>query len=501
MRPCLAVVVPLLGGCSFIYNPDHINKDIDAKVVDTEHVVDVNPAGLTLTYAYPAVVYEGVGTGGSRPAVVVIRGEEIAPSATVTIVPMTGAPTQIALNEFKVADDHRWIALSITVPVDETQDETGTHATAAVPLAITVDNGMGHTATLPMDALKVQWLDQLEAPITAPPEPTKRYSKILVTGANNFAASSTAHRATLRSMSSIEFDAALTANASGLNPGPGGCAGGPVATNGGTATTDGDVCQPGQHGNGGGGGGYVLPGDSTNSGAGGGATGDALISAFKTNVGGGGGGGDQTLALLGGGAGGGGGGTLFLDAGGTLTLKAGISANGAAGSPGGVGGGGGGGAGGTILLRSGGAMSVTGSVSVSGQGGGTGTLGAGAAAHDGRVRFDAASITGTAPAGTQGSTFVSVPAFSTSMVVAQGMITLSGPPGASNMFFGQGYDKDGNATNAFDLSYSGMGIAMPSNVTLTAGYNQICVLVPNGNVFTAPESANCAEVAFLPTGN
>jgi len=500
MRLCLAVVVPLLGGCSFIYNPNNINRDVDAKLVDTEHVVDVNPAGLTLTYAYPAVVYEGVGTGGSRPAVVVIRGEEIAPNATVTVVPMTGAPTQITVNDVKVAGDHRWIALSITVPVDEMQDETGGNAKAALPLVITVDNGMGHTAMLPMDALKVQWLDQLEAPITAPADPMKRYSKILVTGATNFAASSTAHRATLRSMSSIEFDAALTANAAGLNPGPGGCAGGPVAMTGATATTDGDVCQPGQHGGGGGGGGYVLAGDSSNNGAGGSPTGDALISAFKTNVAGGGGGGDQTAALLGGGAGGGGGGTIFLDAGGTLTLKAGVSANGAAGTNGGLGGGGGGGAGGTILLRSGGAMSVTGTVSAGGMGGGTGTGGAGGAAHDGRVRFDAASITGTAPTGTQGSTFTMVPAFSTTMDVPQGMITLSGPPGASNIFHGQGYDKDGNATNAFDLSYSGAGVAMPA-VTLAAGYNQLCVLVPNGNVFTAPESANCVEIAFLPTGN
>jgi len=182
-------------------------------------------------------------------------------------------------------------------------------------------------------------------------------------------------------------------------------------------------------------------------------------------------------------------------------VKAGISANGAVGTGGGLGAGGGGGAGGTILMRSGGAMSITGTLSVSGLGGGTGTTGAGGAAHDGRVRFDAASITGTAPTGTQGSTFITVPAFSTDMVVPAGMITLSGPQGASNIFHGQGYDKDGNATNPFDLSYSGAGIAMPSNVTLAAGYNQLCVLVPNGNVFTAPESANCAEIAFLPTEN
>jgi len=498
MRPCLAVVVPLLGGCSFIYNPDHINKDIDAKVVDTEHVVDVNPAGLTLTYAYPAVVYEGVGTGGSRPAVVVIRGEEIAPSATVTVVPMTGAPTQIALNEFKVADDHRWIALSITVPVDETQDETGTHATAAVPLAITVDNGMGYTASLPMDALKLQWLDQLKTPITAPPPLGKLYSIVNVGSAIAFTPDATAHRVAITSESSITINGGITANGAATNPGPGGCAGGAANGSGPATNADGVMCignggaASGILAAGGGGAGYATTGMAGGGSVGGGPgamVGDPQISSYATNVAGGGGGGSPTT-VLGGSPGGGGGGTVELTAAGDIHITSTGAAIAALGGPQT---GGGGGAGGTILVRSGGMLDIAKPLDVSPVNG----SGNGGPASAGRARFDAAK--GGAPNGYQGPMIQTIPYFSTTQLTSDSAILVAGQAGNSSDFKGLVYDKDGSPVSNFDLLF-GQSVAKPS-VMLKPGYNRVCVLVPGGNILTTPESGNCAEIAFLPTGN
>lgn len=502
----------MLGACSFIYNPDHINKDIDAQVVDAEMVVDVNPAGLKLTDVYPKTVYEGVGTGGSRKALIVIRGEEIAETATLTIKPASGADTQIMVDPPMISKNHLFIATTITVPVDPMQDETGTNMKAALPLQITVDNGMGFTASL-NDTLTVTWLDQLTTPLAAPLAPTakKLYSQIDVTAAQPFSASAASHRVELHAVSSINFHAGVTANANADTPGVGGCAGGATGLAGAQNAVDGATCSSGHTGasgtaTGGGGGGYVLAGNNAGAVSGGDPTGEVQIRSLATNVAGGGGGGNAVLlaapALLGGGAGGGGGGTIWLEAGGNLTVTSpggttpAIAADGAAGTGGGLGGGGGGGAGGTVILRSGGTLSLTGAISVAGKGGGAGAN-AGGAAHDGRVRYDAAMPMGIT-SGYAGAMFLTIPAMSNIQQIVDHSIVLVGAAGETG-YTGFVYGPDDSTTNgqAFSVSFGGDGKAKP-DITLTAGYNKVCVYFIGGNVLQNSLQGTCAEIAFIP---
>src|SRR5450432_2249842 len=219
MRQSLAVVTTLVSGCSFIYNPNNIGHGDSGIVVDVEVVADVDPSMLNLDYAFPGTIYEGAGSGSSRPAVLVVRGEQIAPTATVTVVPMTGAASQITVNGVTIAADHNWIAISITAPVDMNQDETGTHAVAPVPLVITVDNGNNVVRSLPTTMVALKFLDQLTAPITAPVDPMKRYSKIDIPTLE--ALPSGIGRVSLRSMSSITFESGITFDANGMTAGAG----------------------------------------------------------------------------------------------------------------------------------------------------------------------------------------------------------------------------------------------------------------------------------------
>ena len=75
----LAKLAPalLVGGCSLIYNPSNINKPpadaTDAQMtadaaIDAPMLADANPADLVIQQISPATIYEGQGTGGSRPA-------------------------------------------------------------------------------------------------------------------------------------------------------------------------------------------------------------------------------------------------------------------------------------------------------------------------------------------------------------------------------------------------------------------------------------------------
>lgn len=488
MRQLAATV--FLGGCSFIFNPDHINRDNDAHVddayvADVEVIADVDVTALKLDYAYPATVYEGAGQANGRPSLVVIRGAQISPTATVTVVPATGAASQITVNDIKIAGDSNWIAISISVPVDLDQDQTGTKATMPIPLIVTVDNGGGFVQSLPAGALSVTFLDQLTTPITAPVAPTKLYSNIAITVADSFPSGAGLGRIELHSMSGISFTQLITLDASQTMPGPGGCGAGAVAASS-SASSAGDSADCIQASGGGNG----------EGGKGGQYHGTPQISSFADATPGGGGGGGHTVAGLLGSVGGAGGGMLQLQAGGDLTIGAGITAKGGVGGNGSVGdGAGGGGTGGTLLLRSGGTLSVTGALTLTG--GPTGSAGsAGEPGAAGHIRFDAAH--GSAPSGYVGPTFQAIPYFSYDALTAVDLITVTGLAGDS-MSTGQAFDKDLDAPveGKFDLSFSGNGLAKP-RVMLSPGYNQVCTIVPGGNVLAHPEAGNCAEIAYLP---
>jgi len=507
MKDWLAALTATLcaGGCSFIYNPNNIDKTTDSgmHVIDVETIVDVNPAALTLTSVYPLVVYEGVGEGNSRPALVVVRGSDIAKDAIVTVTPATGAATQITVVDTKIALDHSFIAISLAVPIDMVQDE----AAGTLALDVTVDNGAGSVQTIhgsDTDGLKVQFLDQLTAAITTPPLATKRYSMINIQASNPFAASATTTLVHLRSESAIVFGADVTANAAVSVPGTGGCSGGATATSGTMTNGASYSCSfgVGTSSSGGGGGGHgsagiagAPTGVTPTSSPGGGVSGSDPILDLTKDAGGGGGGGGGTF---GGGSGGGGGGTLYLDAAGDLNIKTTVAANGAPGTSSSSGPSGGGGAGGTIILKAGGTLTLPSVTATGGLGGTSGGQGDGGL---GRIRFDAPIGTPatTTPTAYQGAMFKTVNFYSYDQTVSPGTaIQVIGPVGTTG-FTGQAYGPNDTADDSFGLSFGGGGLSQPK-VALTAGYNKICVTAPGGNGLQHPESANCAEIAFLPGG-
>jgi hypothetical protein len=223
------------------------------------------------------------------------------------------------------------------------------------------------------------------------------------------------HALAIYSTGDVTISGTLAAPAKGLDPGPGGYAGG--LTNG----ADGAPCSGGEglgggnsgsYSNGGGGGGHKAEGGTggkhdsstaTKVGAGGGTVGSAVLTPLRGGCGGGAGGGPDTYIQTGdGGYGGGGGGAIQIVANGTLTVTGVVTAPGAGGEGAHYGsGGGGGGAGGAVLLEAV-TISVTGAgiLAVNGGGGGAGTTGPSVAdAPDGQ---DGTSTTSRAGGGAGG---------------------------------------------------------------------------------------------------
>ena len=155
----------LLSGCSFIYNPTNLDHSIDSNTSDVEVVADVDPTMLKLTDAWPAQVFEGAGTGGARPALVVIYGHQIAEDAVVTIT-----PPAVKIVSATIAGDHNFIALALEADDDGT-DNDGT--SEPLMIGVTQRGGM-YSDVLDASKLTLVHLNALTAaPITRPPRPTR----------------------------------------------------------------------------------------------------------------------------------------------------------------------------------------------------------------------------------------------------------------------------------------------------------------------------------------
>jgi len=491
----LATSVPLLGACSFIYNPDHINRDIDAQTADVEIVTDVDPTMLTIDDVVPDKVNEGAGTGNASPAVFVIYGHQIAPDATVTITPTTDDAALVSIVAQQVAADANFIAFTLQVNDDGMQNDGVEH-----PIGITVTQS-GGAVTRSLDPMKlvVHHLDSLTTTISAPPA-RKLYSLINVTDVMTFPPDATLGAIQLRAVGPATVTKAITAKANGTLPGPGGCAGGAMKASGASSNASSWPCQGrgeslggGLLNNvGGGGGGFAVAGENGSGpgGSGGIMCGTREIDAFSNNAPSGGGGGGAASVLGSASAAGGGGGMIEISAGGDLTVGAGINANGADGTGGG-GGDGGGGAGGVILLRAGATISVTGALTVNKGLKGTG----GAAGGDGsvgRIRIDAAK--GSLPdAGYNAPMFIDPPRIVTAQHTS---LMLRGFPGDMTASYTV-FDRDGNRVDGPQAIAFGTDQATQP-VTLKAGYNKVCLVVKNGNVQMNPEAGQCTDIAFLP---
>jgi hypothetical protein len=362
-----------------------------------------------------------------------------------------------------------------------------------IPLTVKVSqsNGLGGTATAMLaDKLQVHMLPELDAAQSDTAMVAgKLYSRVRVQGGIAFTGGAGKSPAIVRAVSKIEVGP-ITADANGATPGPGGFAGG-------DATSEGNGAGRGHAGNaltiGGSGAGFALEGNPGGGGtAGGSKIGDPLITAYAgagttANHGSGGGGAAA--------AGGGGGGTVELSAGGDLAIMR-ISVNGGNGTSGTTGAGGG--AGGAIVLRAGGTLSATGLVLTAGggiRGTGTAITAAGGEGSEGRIRIDAAAMTGSP--GIAAGVLHAGAAFD----LATPLATMSATPSlvihgsAGDSFDARVLDAAGAMTSisSFDINGGLTGTATPA---LRAGYNRVCVSPKNSG--TNPESTTCIDLAYLP---
>jgi len=501
----LAFLVGGGGGCSLIYNPDHIKVVADAKEFmdapppDSQIIVDANPSAISFDSTesnYPVAIDEGVGNHGAYPAIVELHGDNFTSMATVTFNPASA----VTIVEQKVSSDHKYIVLALSAAID------GTCAKGAnIPVAISVmqPDGAGGTAHADLDNTHFHvtcWNELMAAPTGALDE---KYSNIEIGAGLTFAASGTDQPGViLRSTSHVVIGGDIVASASMQQAGPGGSQGGPTKTDGSGPGGGKAGTAPGIAGNGssGGGGGYATTGtagaDSSagNAGGPGGAmAGDPFIASYANNhSSGGGGGGQGTGGSIG--VGGGGGGSVEVSAtgdvtiSGTVTAKGGDSTAGVA-SLGVKGGDGGAGSGGLIFLRSGGTLTV-GTLSVA-----PGTpAGGGGAGSVGIIRVDTTST--TPPAGAQiGPMFVTPP----KTVTAYPTINVRSYANDMNTTF-EVIDKDNLVVDNGHTYMPKFGSGGAAQVTpvLRVGYNRLCALVKGNGDYSVAEGTNCVEIGYAP---
>jgi hypothetical protein len=488
MRQHLGKLIPvcLASGCSLLYNPDRIDKPLDAKQY-LDAAIDADPSALTLTGVESPPLLEGQGDGGSRPAVLVVRGMNIVGGATVTIAPTAGTAMIEVVDPPVVSTQSDLIAVGVIARVDpalaagQTQD-----------LVVTVSQPTATGMVQQTTTWQLQGLDELEpmgagnATLTTTGSPFV-YSRVNVAGTLTLSGT---EKAIIRATSSISIKAIAGLSASGQNPGPGGGAGGA----GGNTASDGIGPGRGKKGvpgtSGGGGAGFLISGEDGggNPTSGGAQTGDALITSYATNAGSGGGGSNYP--------GGGGGGTLELTAGGNLTVGH-IESRGGDGGSGGVAltAGGGGGAGGCVVLRAGAAATVDG-FDLRGGAAGSGTLAGsdGGAGRAGRARVDAVSITGDMGLAHRGLAFDA-----TAPVIVRAATPTAKVLGSNNDKF----DLQRASTSFAPLGgkqmidFGGATDLEPGLPALEPGFNRVCA-VPEGSGLGNPESRNCIDLAYLP---
>lgn len=484
---CAVVGASISMGCSLLYNPNNLPAlEVDAAV--DAHIVA--PDLLALTAVGPLVLLEGQGTGGSRPAILAIEGNDIASDATVTLVPVAAqgpAPVIEVDNAHAVhALGGTVLAVPVTLPVDP---DRGTPNPVDVMLTVQVTQ-MGASGTpvvVPLAGkLTLRNLPELDTAVTEVTALAAKYSQVNVSAGLAFTAHANASPVAIRAVGSIDFGMGeVHADGGGQTPGPGGNAGGAKGANGGGAgggrpagALSGGLlaaASGGGYGTAGGPGGAI---GNANANPGGLATGDDFIKSYATNTSGGGGGGDNN-------PGGGGGGTIELTAGGTLTVGK-VSANG-----GSAGGNGGGGSGGAIVLRSG-ANATLGVITVNGGSGG----GSGGGGGVGRVRYDAPSLVGTAPPGARRGVAFDASGGSIPLAThdAHQPLRVVSTIGSTD-FKVFVLSEDGTTTASTSVTFgSSSAVITP---TLVPGYNQVCV-TPPGITPDILESTNCLDIAYVP---
>ena len=490
-----------LPACSILYNPNNvadpvIDAAIDAAVDTVDAEIDA-PADaaidmptdspfdapmLTLTTASPALAIEGVGSGNSRPQLIILTGTNlVSPTFTIDMIDDGGQQKPVPIVASRVAADGTRVALAIQVPV-----LTATAQGMTKPMRINATQ-FGFST---MIDLAINGLDEF-APSGTVDTGTLRaqYSRAVFSAATRFVGTAPA---LIRVTSDISVTAAINVDAIGTQPGAHGCGPGGEAQKGGCGIGGGAA--GGANSGPGGGGGFGTTGGLASATAGA-LTGDAFLLSLTTASGaagnrGNGGGGGGAGALGNGGAGGAGAGVLELTADGTVTVSGAgaLRAKGGDGTAGGAlgGGDGGGGSGGAILVRAGAGISAAGAWATAP--GGTGGTAGGA----GRIRIDttSAALPGApSPAPSRGIAWD--PAGAPIIVgAATGGVPLIGAPNRAYGIFVNGAQQANAMTDAAG--------AVMVNVTLVEGINTLCATTAPTVSVTVTEASKCIQIAYLP---
>jgi hypothetical protein len=465
------------GACSFIYNPDDIGTQKDAASIPSDaFVADADPAMLQLDDVGPRVLFEGQGAGGSRPAILTLRGHHFVAGVQVQLIAPGGEPVMFVVDNLNivVAPGRDVLAVPVSLPVDV--------ARGADTVSMIVKVTQGAVTRQLEGKLEIRNLNELgDAAVTDSALLDPLYSRIDHPTLITFAVTPGKPPAVFRAVSSIVLGD-ITANATAAAAGPGGGIGGAVGSAGG-GTGGG---QPGSTTGGAGGAGFATIGGvgAGTGGAGGAQIGEPLIKGYATNHGSGGGGGSGSV-------GGGSGGTIEISAGGSVKVGK-IEVNGANAAAGGVSGGGGG-AGGVVVIRAGTSAELTGPISANPGAGSTGTGLAGGTGRSGRIRLDVPLVLG-APQ-------ITPP--------AHNGLSLDPTSLRSTKNFMQpitSYGTLGDTFNVFVLDAQGLTtsesvttLAATTNhltPTLSPGFNHVCVTA--NTTATVEEATNCIDIAYLP---
>jgi hypothetical protein len=223
--------VSALSGCSITYNPSNLPE----KVTDAPDaaIADANPALLRIDEVKTPTLYEGTGQDGSPPAVLVIYGGHITPSATISITPRTPDPNIVITTGTPViAQDGNSLAVTVTAGYMDMLDQTGANAATDLPLVISVMQD-GATAPATNEDWALRPLDELTTTgAQQPPLAGTIFSRINVNGSMDFPIGG--QRVVLRAVGSIDIKGTVRANASGVVGGAGGCNAGGVGSRGGS---------------------------------------------------------------------------------------------------------------------------------------------------------------------------------------------------------------------------------------------------------------------------
>ena len=495
MTQVLAAGLLAAGGCSLVYDPDHLRAGRDGGTR-----ADADPEALFVAKVTPDLVFEGEGSSHDpeqesmvRAIPIVLEGQNMTPETVFTIEGLGQGGT---IDDVTVSGDGHFAAFALRVPiVDDLGDGEQGEA-----LAIHLDKA-GETADAPL--IQVVGLDELEqAGGTLDTDRLRpMYTHVLLSGQVSAAGS-----APLRIVATAGISLAGTLRAdAGTAPkaGPGGCAGGGRAESSNCGDGSGEAGETSGSPGGGGGGGYGTDGTAGAGGGGeaGGAAGQKFLVPLPPADGatahgaGGGGGGDSAVPDTGT-IGGGSGGSIELSTPAVFSMTASAALSAAGGAPGSftscaTGGGGGGGSGGAILLRAGRLAAEAGAAAQAPGAGGNGDPGCrGGAGGSGRIRIDRGNdvIIDADPAAFIGAT----PIADGLPVVVTGAALVLGVRGEASKSY-QVYLGEGGPL-AFETEPD--GTASPE-VMLEAGLNRLCVQAASGANLDYQESKNCVNVAYI----